>query len=185
MRFVEPIRDVEQLEEFKEYLKDKSERDYLLFLMGITTGFRVSDLLMLKVRDVEGTHIKVMEQKTKKMKRVIISPDLKKVLKEYLKDKKANDYLFLSKKRTKSGKKQPITRVRAYQIFNEAADAIGIRDNIGTHTMRKTFGYHFYKQFGDVATLQRLFNHSSQATTLMYIGITQDDMDEKISKMYR
>lgn len=84
MRFVEPIRDVEQLEEFKEYLKDKSERDYLLFLMGITTGFRVSDLLMLKVRDVEGTHIKVMEQKTKKMKRVIISPDLKKVLKEYL-----------------------------------------------------------------------------------------------------
>ncbi|WP_145988284.1 tyrosine-type recombinase/integrase, partial [Kurthia sp. Dielmo] len=75
----------------------------LLFLMGITTGFRVSDLLMLKVRDVEGTHIKVMEQKTKKMKRVIISPDLKKVLKEYLKDKKANDYLFLSKKRLRVG----------------------------------------------------------------------------------
>lgn len=185
MRFVEPIRDVEQLEEFKEYLKEKSIRDYMLFLMGITTGFRVSDLLALKVRDVNSTHIKVIEQKTKKVKRVIISPELKRELKPYIKDMKPNEYLFQSKKRTKSGKKQPITRVRAYQIFNEAAEAIGLRDNIGTHTMRKTFGYHFYKKYGDVATLQRLFNHTSQATTLMYIGITQDDMDDKISKMYQ
>jgi len=47
-------------------------------------------------------------------------------------------------------------------------------DEVGTHTMRKTFGYWHYKEFGDVADLQQLFNHSSQSVTLRYIGIAQE-----------
>lgn len=184
MRYVEPIRDEEQLEEFKEYLKERSERDYVLFLTGINTGFRVSDILNLRVKDVKGTHIRVIEMKTGKPKRVIISPELKRALKDFIAGRKDREYLFISNKRTKSGKQKPITRVRVYQIFNEAAQAIGLRDNIGTHTMRKTFGYHFYKKYGDVASLQKLFNHASQDITLMYIGVEQDDIDKKVSHLF-
>ncbi|MBR9930126.1 tyrosine-type recombinase/integrase [Enterococcus sp. 079] len=50
------------------------------------------------------------------------------------------------------------------------------RDDIGTHTLRKTFGYHYYKKTRDIATLMFIFNHSSQAITKRYIGITEDEI---------
>ncbi|WP_082446722.1 tyrosine-type recombinase/integrase [Cytobacillus solani] len=53
-------------------------------------------------------------------------------------------------------------------------------EEIGTHTLRKTFGYYFYKQYKDVAALQEIFNHSSPAVAVRYIGITQDIIDEKV-----
>ena len=49
---------------------------------------------------------------------------------------------------------------------------------MGTHTLRKTFGYHYYKKFKDIAMLQKIFNHSNPAITLNYIGIEQDKIDE-------
>lgn len=57
-----------------------------------------------------------------------------------------------------------ITRDRVYQIYADIAEKLG-RDDIGTHTLRKTFGYHYYKKTRDIATLMFIFNHSSQAIT--------------------
>lgn len=54
--------------------------------------------------------------------------------------------------------------------------------NVGTHTLRKTFGYHFYTQFKDVVALQKIFNHKDQKETLIYIGIQQDELDSKMIK---
>ena len=62
-------------------------------------------------------------------------------------------------------------------MLNETCKAIGIAANIGTHSMRKSMGYHHYKQFKDVAMLQMIFNHSSPQITLRYIGISQDEID--------
>jgi len=53
----------------------------------------------------------------------------------------------------------------------------GIKEPVGTHTMRKTFGYHAYKKGLDLAVIQKLLNHSSPSITLAYIGITQEDQD--------
>lgn len=74
------------------------------------------------------------------------------------------------------GFNQPITRCRAYTILNEAGKKCNLEE-IGTHTLRKTFGYWFYQQTHDVAILQELFNHSSPSITLRYIGINQDTLD--------
>ncbi|SKC04755.1 Phage integrase family protein [Lysinibacillus sp. AC-3] len=49
---------------------------------------------------------------------------------------------------------------------------------MGTHTLRKTFGYHFYLKSKDIVALQALFNHSSPETTLRYVGINQDVLDK-------
>lgn len=68
MNYVQPIRDPEKVQQIKEFFKEENHRNYLLFLMGINTGIRISDILKLKVVDVKGTHIILREQKTGKQK---------------------------------------------------------------------------------------------------------------------
>lgn len=179
MNFVQPIRDREKLEEMKEELKKKGTRDYMLFYTGINTGLRVSDVVKLNYDDIrtpEGnmkTHITIIETKTKKVKKFPLCNGLLIELEKYTKNMDRGEYLFKSQK----GSNKPITTSRAYTIINESARSIGLEE-IGTHTMRKTFGYFHYKQFKDVALLQTLFNHSSPSITLRYIGIEQDDIDK-------
>jgi integrase len=174
MNIVQPIRDLEKIEEIKEYLKEDSMRNYLLFLLGINTGLRISDILKLKVKDVDDTnHIVLREQKTGKQKWIRLTPALKRELKEYIEGKGFEEYLFKSRQ----GKDKPIGRNMAYKILKETANEFKLK-NIGTHTLRKTFGYHFYKQTKDIAMLQDLFNHSSPLITKKYIGISQDSMDK-------
>ena len=77
------------------------------------------------------------------------------------------------------GRKQGfLKRQRAYRIINDAAKSVGIKDKIGTHTLRKTLGYHAYQSGKDITIIQKLFNHSTPRETLTYIGITQDDVDD-------
>ena len=93
-------------------------------------------------------------------------------MEKYTKDMQFGEYLFKSRK----GNNTPITTVQAYRIINEAGKRIGLKE-IGTHTMRKTFGYWHYQQYKDVAILQEIFNHASPSVTLRYIGINQDIID--------
>jgi len=72
-----------------------------------------------------------------------------------------------------------LTRVQAYRIINDVAELMGIEE-IGTHTLRKTFAYHFYQKTQDIYTLMELLNHSAPSVTRRYIGLAQDDMDKKI-----
>ena len=179
MKIVQPIRDKNKINEMKIELKKQGTRDYLLFVIGTNTGLRISDIIKLKVLDVLNedrttkTHITIVEKKTKKLKKFKINDSLSREIIEYTKNMKMTDYLFCSRK----GVNKAITRVQAYRILNAVAKKIGLEE-IGTHTLRKTFGYHFYKRNKDVAMLQKLFNHSSPSITLRYIGIEQDEIDE-------
>ena len=74
-----------------------------------------------------------------------------------------------------------ISREYAYRVIHEAGEAFGL-DNLGTHTMRKTFGYHFYLQTKDIVLLMRIFNHSDEKKTLRYIGIEQTTINEAMRK---
>ncbi|MFW5788016.1 MAG: site-specific integrase [Halanaerobiales bacterium] len=180
MEKVEPIRDREKIEEMKNELLKSGFRNYLLFILGINTGLRISDLLSLKVRDVkERSHILIKEKKTEKNKRFLINSQLKQEIKRYIKGMTADDYLFKSQK----GINQPISRVQAYRILKKAGNELGL-ESVGTHTLRKTFGYWHYQQYKDVALLQELFNHSAPSITLDYIGINQDVMDKTIEGFY-
>jgi integrase len=178
MEFVQPIRDPELLEDLKKHLKQQNERDYVLFMLGINTGFRISDILTLKVKDVRGERINIREKKTGKAKNVVIRPSLKKIIKVYIAGKKPHEYLFKSRK----GKNKPITREYAYQLLKKAAIEVGIGE-FGTHTMRKTFGYMFYNQTKDIVALRKLFNHRDDSTTLRYIGLDQDRLDDLMLKI--
>ncbi|MGG3561663.1 site-specific integrase [Neobacillus rhizosphaerae] len=172
MEFVQPIRDLEKIEEMKRRLPP---RDSFMFTIGINVGCRISDLLQLKVKDIRGkSHLVIEESKTGKTKRFLINQSLKQIIYDYTEDMKDEEWLFPSRKGDK-----PITRVQAYRVLNKTASQIGL-DEIGTHTLRKTFGYWFYKKKKDVALLQEIFNHSAPSITLRYIGINQDTMDEAL-----
>jgi integrase len=148
----------------------------MLFVLGINTGLRVSDILKLKVKDVKDTdHINLIEMKTGKQKKIWIAPNLKKELKGYIENMNDTDYLLLSRE----GYNKAIARNTAYLILRNTAKECGLSE-IGTHTMRKTFGYWFYKQYNDLATLMDIFNHSEQRITLIYIGVNQDEKDKKM-----
>lgn len=176
MKEVQPIRSLEKIAEIKKRLALNGSRDVLLFSMGINTGLRISDLLSLKVGDVRGkSEYMLREKKTKKNKRILLHA-VRRDIEDYTYFKSDNEYLFMSKKGV-----GPITRVQAYRILNTAARDCGLNE-IGTHTLRKTFGYHFYRANQNVAMLQQLFNHSSPSITLRYIGITQDEIAEEWEK---
>lgn len=148
-----------------------------MFLMGIYTGLRISDILKLKVKDVKGKRfINVKETKTSKHRQIEFNLILKGALDEYCKDKDPDDYLIKSREQYNKS----ITRDMAYKILNYAAELFGLQERIGCHTMRKTFGYHYYKQTGDVVTLQKIFNHDHPSITLRYIGIDQDAINKAL-----
>ncbi|PEV11699.1 site-specific integrase [Bacillus thuringiensis] len=105
----------------KEYLKQKSERNYILFVIGINTGLRISDILKLKVGDLKGSHISMREMKTGKQKRIQITAALRRELKWYIEDMEEYEYLIKSRQ----GKNRPIGRSMAYKILSTTAALAG------------------------------------------------------------
>jgi len=185
MNFVQPIRDVEKVREVRAFLASRNERDELLFCFGIYTGLRISDILKFRVRDVRGKNVLIVREqkvqktrKTNKTKRIPVQPELQRLIKRFVENRPDDEYLFKSRQ----GKNKPITRVRAYDILREAAQATDLSE-IGTHTLRKTFGYHIYAATKDVALLQDILNHSAPYITLKYIGVNQDAIDTAYSKL--
>jgi integrase len=187
MEIVQPIRDLNKIREIEKILRKSNVRNYIMFKLGIYSGLRISDILQLKVRDIRNQEYFILrEQKTGKPKRMKIQPQLLQELNEYIKDKPNEAYLIGSQKTYN----KPIDRIQAYRILNKAANMVGIQNEIGTHSMRKTFGYHFYKKYSTddntgraLTILQDIFNHSTPHVTLRYIGIAQDEVDNMIDNL--
>jgi len=168
---VEPLRSAEAIQNMREALNQTSfpKRNNLLFSLGINTGLRIGDFLKLRIEDVKGKNsVKIREGKTSKV-RIVHLHSVRVDLADYLEERPDIGYLFPSQR---TGK--PISTVQAYRILKSAGDKCGY-DYIGTHTMRKTFGYHYFQRTKDIVTLMIIFNHSSQNITKRYIGIKEDD----------
>jgi integrase len=148
-------------------------------MLGINTGLRISDILPIKAGMTRGEYIDLIEQKTGKAQHIIINDSLRKALDPYIKNLLDNDYLFPSRnKKKKSGlKQQPIDSSMAYKMISKVAHKHGVYE-IGTHSLRKTFGYHYYARTKNIALLMDLYNHSEESITKRYLGIKQDTLDE-------
>lgn len=182
MNFVQPIRDQETIDNIKEFFRKEfgkqGERNCMMFVLGINTGLRIQDILKFRKRDVIGDQIIMNEMKTGKRKIIQINPTLKRELKKYTADMDMDDYLFPSRQ---GGKNKPIKRDMAYKIMRKAADEFDLVD-IGTHTLRKTFGYHMYQKTKDITLVKRLLNHSNESITMGYIGMDQDMMNTAMNR---
>lgn len=184
MNVVEPIKNINKVQEILKYAKRSNERDYVMLELGFHTGLRISDILKLKVGDIRDKkrnikkYLVLREGKTNKFKRIKLNEEVRNCLKNYCRGKETYDYLIKSREHIN----KPITRQRAYQIIVEMGGMLGI-DGLGCHSLRKTFGYLYYKKTKDIALLQKLFNHSSQFITLRYIGVEQQALDRALDNM--
>jgi integrase len=162
----------------------------LLFVMGINTALRVSDLLKLTLGDVldETRQIRhsitLKEKKTGKTKGFPLNSAVKTAIEAYIGERRNRSYLeereksapesplFLSRK-----EKRAISREQAWEILHDLGKRVGL-ERIGTHSLRKTFGYQVYQRSGkDIGLVQKLLNHSSSENTLRYIGLTREQLD--------
>ncbi len=189
MEEVQPIRDTKKIDAMKSIMKGESNyRDLLLLTLGINTGLRISDILALKWSSFinggsrllkAGDQLNVMEIKTKKVKTFVINKSVAEALKLYydsLDSVNPKGPVFSSRK-SDNGSPKALSRVGAWMLLNRYAHMVGLNDGIGTHTLRKTFGYHLYKKGLALEYIQKMLNHSSPAITLRYIGITQEQLN--------
>ena len=181
MSTTDPIRDHKQLRKLTDYfLERKQYRNYVLIVLGTCTALRISDLLTLRWEDVYDfpkgkyrSHIELTEKKTRKRKRIPITPEIREALKLYFPYRQGN-FIFSNGRK----KEKPISRVQAWRIIHHAANEVGIDGNIACHSLRKTFGYFAWKfQKTPSALLMEIYNHSAETITKHYLGITQDDID--------
>lgn len=185
MATTQPIKDVKELEELKDYYltKQHNYRNYALFVLGINTALRIGDILSLTWNDVLDfnrrcfrNHITVKEHKTGKENRIAINENVKDALKIYLQNLSAirpSQYIFPGRNGDK-----PLSREQAFRIIKNACSTLHLSDNISCHSLRKTFGYHAWAAGTDPVVLMLIFNHSDFQITKRYLGIDQDDKDK-------
>lgn len=191
MKVVQPIRDLDVLNRCYEVARahDREKRTgevswELILLIGFNTSLRVSDFRRFRVEDLRGKdYAQIQAKKTGKEARILINPQARREINRLLAGRRGDEYIFQSRQRDAATHKgRPISRQRCYQIINTIAKRVGIEERIGCHTLRKTFGYHYYKMTGDVVSLQRILCHSYQRETLVYIGVIQENIDESLMK---
>lgn len=183
MSTMQPIRrkgDVIRLKEF--FLEKEQYRNYLLIVMGMNIPMRISDLLNLRWDDVYDheaksyrDHIVHVEKKTGKTNILFLNHNVRTALEMYRKTVPAqkDHYLFV----TRNVYDRPISRITAYSVIRKAGESLGL-EHIGCHSLRKTFGYHAWKNGAHPAVIMSIYNHSSMNITKRYLGIEQDDIDE-------
>lgn len=173
-------------EEVSLVLKNlKTPRDRCLFVLGIRTGFRISELLSLRARDClqYGDIVKALTVERKNMKgkrrsrQVPLHPEARSALRAYLLS--SND----AEKPEVSGTARlfPFTRQHAWRIFKRAVTAAALTGKLGTHAMRKTFAKRVYHALGkDLINTQKAMGHASVASTASYLAFEQDEIDKAI-----
>lgn len=183
-----PIKRTQDVLDIQDYLKAaanravEGRRNYILFLIGITTGYRAGDLVGLKVRDAreairhgyfliqEGKkyNSRNIRQKNRKPRQAEIIPKVARELKLYIKDKRDYEFLFPSRKGGSIGV-QAISN-----ILKDAAAYFGIK-GITAHSMRKTYAYKIYMDSDkDVVAVKELLGHSSIEETKLYLGLDRE-----------
>lgn len=197
---VYPIKTHKDIIAMANWLYEHKDNKYVLaFTLGINLGLRANELLDLKmnqvfspdgsvrlIEDEEDTSdgIDIYQSKTKKHRTVFLNAACKDALEWAFPIKGAylhsEGYLFPSRE----GGAIQVGTFR--KVLKEAAAACGLKQNIGTHTCRKTWGWHQYKYNSekanlDITMLQRAFGHSSPEVTLRYLGIT-DEEDKALYK---
>ena len=190
MNFVEPIRDRKKISQIKNLLRgQRSYRNLLLFVVGINTALRISDLLQLKVNhflDEKGrikSRFWIKEQKSGKRHEITTNQSILEALTEYLKEypyiaKEGENFLFFNPKTN-----QPIKRGQAWKVITNICADVGLQGNFGTHSLRKTWGFHARMHGVDLALIMHKLNHESIAYTKRYLGITDEELQAVVQRL--
>lgn len=174
-----PLRKQKDINAIKRFLAG-DPRNFALFVCGINSALRASDLTRLKVGDVRhlevGEHFILRERKKRKLRNVTMNRPMREAIDALLVEMpgaKDEDYLFPSQK---GG--GPLTTSTLNNMVKEWCRVLKIRGGKhGSHSLRKTWGYHARVTFGmDLPTLVDCFGHATQRQTLEYLCIQEEEV---------
>lgn len=152
----------------------------LLIEMFYSTGCRVSEMINVKISDIDFTNktIRIMGKGSKE--RIVYFGDYaSKYLDNYLSKVKCDKYLFTNKK----GEKLTINEVE--QIVKDIMKRISIKTHVTPHTLRHTFATHLLNNGADIKTVQELLGHANLSTTGIYTHVSSDRLKDIYFKTFK
>lgn len=181
-------------ERFKYKLEEKSEinseRNLMLFYIGVATGYRAQDIVPLTIGELKEalenekfliqeskqynewkTHMIKYPKSTKRQpikREVLIKPKLKRLIRDYIKNKKKSEYAFPSNKGDSH-----ITQKSYSKILSEVGKELGLK-NISGHSMRKTYAHRLWEAKRDLEYVRIALGHKNIETTKRYLGLTNE-----------
>jgi len=179
---VDPIRDLRAIKRIKIHLRKTSLRDYCLFTFGINTAYRASELLSLTIGQLEhlksGNTLDIKQRKNNKYRTITLNHNSFDAIHLWLKEHPDSDNpespMFLSQRSDKAISVSALNR-----IIKKACAEIDLKGNYGSHSLRKTWGYHQRKKNNaPIALLMIAFGHSNQQQTLDYLGIQDNEVSD-------
>jgi len=176
---VQPIRDVRAIKRIKAILKAESARDYCLFVLGINTAYRINELLSIKVGQVRGLRtgdmLDLKQSKNSRYRATTFNKASYSALRRWLSvhpNTSTNAPLFLS---SKTGKALMVSTC-SNMVKQWCAD-VALEGNYGSHSLRKTWGYHQRVRFKQPTSLiSKALGHSSEKETISYLGIQPSEV---------
>lgn len=179
MAEVQAVKDLDKVKLISHLLERRYSKQMSdIWNIGLNLALRISDLLSIKFEDIHQDRLIIKEAKTRKIANIQLNQKTLTTIKQIQAEHPSHVYLFQSYRNQQSLNKAPKPLSR--RAVSEAFAMIGQEVNVslGTHSMRKTRGYHLYQNTKDIARVMKMLRHSSEGVTLRYIGITQDDVDK-------
>lgn len=190
MKGSRPLTDEEIRKVLSTFKGRFINRDRALFLLGVKTGFRIGELISLKVSDVingdqivDRVSVRRCHMKGKiEGRTVIVNAEAKEALQIWVKEllgkgDSSESYLFKSR----NGDNQPITRNQAWKLLDKVFTRAGLTGNLGTHCLRKTFSDRIFEKLGrDLVKTQKALGHRNINSTVSYLSFKTEEIDEAI-----
>lgn len=191
LRGCRPLSEAEVSAVLEALTGPNALRDRALWILGVRSGFRISEILSLRVRDVfqSGRILERVTVPRRYMKRkaegrtVLLHPAAREALRAWITELEARGQsgpdrvTFPSRK----GTNRPIGRRQAWRILRQAFEGAELVGNLGTHTMRKTFADRLYERLGgDLVKLQKALGHRSILSTAAYVSFREEEIDAAI-----
>lgn len=184
MTEVHAVKDPETIQLISHLLtRWHSQQMADIWNIGLNLALRISDLLSIKFSDIQEDRLALREQKTGKQANIPLNPKALQIIHRIQQEHPNHTYLFQSYRNHQSINRapHPISRRAVSKAFGSIGEELQIA--LGTHSMRKTRGYHLYKSTNDIARVMKMLRHSSESVTLRYIGITQEEIDRDFQEL--
>ncbi|MEW6984322.1 tyrosine-type recombinase/integrase [Colwelliaceae bacterium 6471] len=184
MAEVEAIKDLDKVKLISHLLEIRCSKQMAdIWNIGLNLALRISDLLSIKFSDITDERLILFEGKTGKRAEIKLNNKVQILINDIQLRHPSHTYLFQSYRNQQSINREarPLTRKAVAKAFMLVGEELNIR--LGTHSMRKTRGFHLYKKTNDIARVMKMLRHSSEGVTLRYIGITQDVIDKDFSEL--
>ncbi len=172
--------EMEELLESIDISTDEGLKRRLLIEMFYSTGCRVSEIINIKVKDIDFKDKKIRIMGKGSKERIVYYGDYaKKYLDKYLSKGMDKDYLFVNK----HGDKYTVEEIEL--IVKDIMKHLSIKTHVTPHTLRHTFATHLLNNGADIRSVQELLGHSNLSTTGIYTHVSSDRLKEVYFKTFK